>query len=289
MTDDPCERLDAYLDDELSPDERLAFEAHMASCDPCVDELPRRLALMSVLDDAAELAAATDAATKSGGPRLALVPGGSQTIPVTTGEPTGRVSDAPPAIRLPSRRRPRWIAAGLVGAIAAAAALVIVIIPPGPPAPPAVASLQDQLGPTRSIQARLSYRGADRYRPLDVARGARSSEPISIERMGQLEHAKDWHGVAVAALLAGERERAARFFAQAPSTPQVDSDRAALELIDGSQDALERGLDDVDRALKAEPNNPTALWNRALVLVGLNLPLAASREFDHVIALGEPG
>ena len=286
MTDDPCERLNAYLDDELSPDERLAFEAHMASCDPCVAELPRLLALMSVLDDAAEVAAGA----KSGAPRLALVPGASQSIPVAAGEPTGQPSDAPSAIRPPSRRRPRWIAAGLISAIAAAATIIlVVIVPSGPPAPPAVASLQDQLGPTRGIEPRLSYPGADRYRPLDVARGARSNEAITIERMGQLEHAKDWHGVAVAALLAGERERATRFFAQAATTPQVDSDRAALELTDGSQDALERALDDVDRALKAEPNNPTALWNRALVLVGLNLPLAASREFDHVIALGEPG
>jgi len=276
---DSCERLHAYIDDELAADDRIAFETHLATCDACGHELPRLLAVMAALDDAA--AAAADA--KSGAPRLALVPGAGD----AAAEPTG--GSRGPASARPKRRLQRWIATGLAGALAAAAAALLVIHPAAPPAPPVIASLADQLGPTRSIEPRLSYPGADRYRPLDVARGARSSESISIERMGQLEHAKDLHGVAVAALLAGERERAARFFALAPPTPQVDSDRAVLELMDGSQDALERALDNVDRALKAAPNNPAALWNRSLVLAALNLPLASARELDRVVALGEPG
>ncbi len=110
--------------------------------------------------------------------------------------------------------------------------------------------------------------------------------------MAELERTKNWYGLAVLSLLAGERDRAARSFAQAPSSPQspqIDSDRAALELVDGSPAALERALDDVDRALAAAPDSGPAHWNRALVLRGLNAPLAAAREFDRVAALGEPG
>lgn len=266
-----CDQLDDYVDSELAPGERAAFELHLATCEACAADLPRLLALVSALEAAAH--------ATSGAPRLAAVPNATAAAP-----------HAPPAAA-PARpqRRARWVAASALAAAAAAAVVVLVARPPARPTPPVVASLADQLGPTRHLEARLSYAGAERYRPLDVARGATSSEAISIDRMGQLEHARDWHGVAVAALLAGERERAARFFAQAAATPEVDSDRAALELLDGSQDALQRALDDVDRALQAAPNNPAALWNRALVLAGLDLPLAAARELDHVIALGEPG
>src|SRR5205814_6736800 len=127
------------------------------------------------------------------------------------------------------------------------------------------------------------------YGPVDVAGGAARGEPISMKTRTRLEDAKDWHGLAVASLLAGERERAVQFFAQVAASPHADIDRAALELVDGSQPALERAFDEVDRALAQLPGDPAALWNRALTLAALNLPLAAAREFDRVAALGESG
>ena len=284
---DPCVHLDDYVDGELAPSDRAAFERHLATCPACAADLPRLLALMSALDAAAQ--PTTDARP---GPRLTVVRGATA---ATATRPAGGAcppeAPRPGAAAVPARpqRRARWIAASALAAAAAAAIAVLVVRPPAPSAPPVVASLDDQLGPTRHLEARLSYAGTERYRPLDAARGAASSEPISIDRMGQFERARDWHGVAVAALLAGERERAQRFFAQAPTTPAVDSDRAALELADGSRDALERALDDVDRALQAAPHSPAARWNRALVLAGLDLPLAAARELDDVIATGEAG
>jgi hypothetical protein len=105
----------------------------------------------------------------------------------------------------------------------------------------------------------------------------------------ELEQARDWHAAAVVALLAGDREHAARAFALAPPGPEVDADRAALGLLDGGYPALERALEAVDRALAARPALPAALWNRALILAALDLPLAAAGEFDRVRALGEPG
>ena len=169
----------------------------------------------------------------------------------------------------------------------AAAAAWLLVVRPAPA--PVVVSLESELGPTRHLEARLSYPGTERYRPLDVTRGSRGTEPISMTRRVELEHARNLHGLAVASLLAGERETAARYFAEAGKTSAVDSDRAALELQDGSPAALERALAEVDRALAAAPNDPPALWNRALVLAALDLPLAAASEFDRVEALGEQG
>jgi len=268
---DACETLHAYVDGELDESAHSAFETHLASCDDCAAELPRLLALLTVLDAAAAVSA------PAGAKRLVVLDGGS---------------DAPAdrSIRSPSRRprRPLWIAGGAAAGLAAAAAVLVFISLRTPPAPPAV-SLAAQLGPTRAIEARLSYRGTEGYRKFDVARGGRSGEAISTDSRIQLERAEDWHGLAVASLLAGERERAAQLFAKVPSSPPADSDRAALELLDGSQPALERALDDVDRALAAMPGDPAALWNRALVLAALSLPTAAAREFDRIAALGEPG
>jgi len=271
---DACERLHAYVDGELDPEEHLAFETHLATCDACNAELPHLLALLAALDHAAEAASSAPA----GGAHLTLITGGLG-------------PDRPPELPViprPTRRRP-WRIAALAGAAAVAVAAGVVLYLRNSPAPPAVASLQGELAATRSLDARLSYPGAERYRQLDVARGAQAPEPISMDRLLELARAKDWHGVAVASLLTGDRERAARAFAQAAATPQIDSDRAALDLMDGSPAAFERALEEVDRALVALPNDAAALWNRALALAGMNLPLAAARELDRVAALDEPG
>ena len=268
---DACERLHAYVDGELGNAEHSTFESHLATCEVCGAELPRLLALLSALDSAGAAAGAPAA-----GPRLTLING------------TGASSPALPAPQpRPPRhfsRRPRLLV-GLAGLMSIAAALLLFLWSPGRPG----AAFEGVLGPTRGLEARLDYPGAARYRPLDGARGSRAHEAISLEQMVRFERAKDWHGLAVASLLAGEAQRAARLFAQAPRTPQVDTDRAALELADGSTAALERALEAVDRALAASPDHPAALWNRALVLAALDLPLAAALDFDKVTALKEPG
>jgi CHAT domain-containing protein/putative zinc finger protein len=285
---DRCEHLDAYVDGELGDDEHAAFEAHLATCDACHAELPRLLALMAALDTAVD----ATARAAVGSTRLTVLPGGLDAPRPSA--PAGLDAPRPsaPAEHKPAPRRPvvrrSWqLAAGIAGTLALAAGLLVILRPAT--RPPAVASLQGDLRPTRSLEARLSYPGAAQHRPVDVARGAQTPESISLDRLVELEHARNWHGLAVASLLAGDRERAVRSFAQAASTPEVDSDRAALELVDGSPAALERALEDVDRALAAAPGSGAARWNRALVLAGLNAPLAAARDLDRVAALGEPG
>jgi cellulose synthase operon protein C len=271
-----CEDLHAYIDGELDADGHARFERHLASCEACAAALPRLLALVSVVEAAAAAGATSSA-------RLTLV-GDPPADELRTGTGGTRGSDLQRANR---RRRPLWIAGG-VGVVLAAAGVLLLLRPPPQPAAPLV-SLRDELGATRRLEGRFSYPGAEHHRKLDVARGARATEAISTDTIARLERARDLHGAAVASLLAGQRDRAAQLFAEAPSTAQADSDRAAFELSDGSYPALVRALDHVDRALAAAPGQPAALWNRALVLAALDAPLAAAEELDRVAALGEQG
>lgn len=282
---DRCDQLHAYVDSELDEAETAEFEAHLATCEACLAELPRLLALLEALDGAARVAqTAAPAEARASG--LTVIPGGRAPEPaaVPAAFSRSRTAAAPP-----DRKRFARLA-GLGGAMAAAAVLVIyLVMRPGTPAGIDVASLE--LGTTRPIAPRLDYPGADRHRTLDVPRGgppARSADSL-LQFQLAAQRAGNWHGVAVASLLAGDPERARQAFARAPSSPEVDADRAALELTIGTPDALERALDDADRALAARPALPAAIWNRALVLAALDLPLAAARELDRVTALGEPG
>jgi hypothetical protein len=177
--------------------------------------------------------------------------------------------------------------------VAAAAALAVWLVPgrSSPPGP-SLAALDAALGSSRPIEARLSVRGADRHRPVDVQRGggsASSSKESLLQLEVELERAGSWHDAAVVALLAGDREHAARDFDRAPSTPEVNSDRAAFELQDGSPAALDRALEAADRALAVAPGHGAARWNRGLALAAMNLPLSAAREFDQIRDLKEPG
>jgi hypothetical protein len=265
---EPCDNLHAYVDGELGEQETAELEVHLVTCARCRAELPRLLALLVALDDAAELAART----RPPATRLTVLSGG---------QPAEAVAARPAR---PQRRR--WLL--VAGPLAAAAAVLLVVLLPRSTTP----RPDFGLGSSRPLEARLSYPGTDTYGPQNAQRAA-GSAAIASDRLLQLQlafqQAKDWHGVAVASLLTADRERARQAFARAPSTPEVDADRAVLELMTGTPEALERGLDDVDRALAAAPGNAAAHWNRALVLAAMNLPLAAAREFDGVQALGEPG
>lgn len=285
---DPCDSLHAYVDDELSGAEAAAFEEHLAGCARCGDELPRLLALLDALDRAAGSAAgravgrAAPEVRDARSAAFAVIPGGKsdEPVPPPRAEP-GAVETA--SARTASPRRRRWWLAG--SPLAAAAAVLVAIAAWPHPAAPDFA-----LGATRALDARLDYPGAGDYRPHDVPRGAAAAADDHLLVMAlAFERAGDWHGAAVASLLAGNPTRAREAFARAPATPEVDVDRAALELVDGQPAALERGLGDVDRALAAHPDSAAAHWNRALILAAMNLPLAAARELDAISARGERG
>jgi hypothetical protein len=142
--------------------------------------------------------------------------------------------------------------------------------------------------PKRALAARLSYAGLDRWRPFAESPGdpKNAREVVSLETLARLSAAGDLHGVGDLSLLSGDRGRAAQALARAPHDANVDADRAVVTLERGDVGAA---LEQLDAVLKAQPRHPQALWNRALALVALELPLAAAQAFDGVAALDEPG
>ncbi|HEY6175538.1 MAG TPA: zf-HC2 domain-containing protein, partial [Kofleriaceae bacterium] len=66
---DPCDSLHAYVDGELDEAKTAEFEVHLATCERCLAELPRLLALLDSLDGAGELARVKP-------PQLTVVDGG---------------------------------------------------------------------------------------------------------------------------------------------------------------------------------------------------------------------
>jgi hypothetical protein len=143
------------------------------------------------------------------------------------------------------------------------------------------------VAPTRVLEARVSWRGADRWRPYSVPRAAGPArEPVPIAALAALERRRDPRGLAAGWLLSGEPDRAATALEHAGASPDSDSDRAVVALARGQ---LEEALVLLDRALAVAPRHAQALWNRGLVLRQLGLLHTAAKAFDDVAALGEPG
>lgn len=142
--------------------------------------------------------------------------------------------------------------------------------------------------PTRSTEVRLAYAGADAYRPYDVARasGDRRREDVPLATLARLEQTGDLHGVAAGLVLSGDDARAEEFLARAPASVDVDADRAAVLLDRGQTQAA---LEALDAVLARKPDHAQALFNRALALRNLDVPLAAAEAFARVADLHEKG
>lgn len=142
--------------------------------------------------------------------------------------------------------------------------------------------------PIRSLEARVSLAAADRYRPPpavlmgDTTRSA----PLPLQALGELEERGELHALAVAYLVRERPTEALMCLDRLDASLDSDVARsAALIALNKFDDALTV----LDRVLEWGPNCPQALWNRALVLRALHLPLSAAKTFDEVAALGEPG
>jgi hypothetical protein len=246
-----CDQVDAFVDGELPAAEAEAFRAHLGSCASCQRELHELLMLAATLAQGA-------------------------------GAPSAKHPAGAPVVPLARRRRRRLlISATLAGTLAAAAAVVLWLR----------ASERRPImlarAPTRAIEARLAWAGADRWRPYDVQRGGTGGrEDVPLGALSALERRGDLHGVAVGHLLAGEWARAERELARVPPGPDADADRALCAWQAGQAEAALGLLGEV---LRARPAHPQALWNRALILGELGLRTTAAATFDQVAALGEPG
>ncbi|HEY2514531.1 MAG TPA: CHAT domain-containing protein [Polyangiaceae bacterium] len=246
-----CARLDPFVDGELSAREADAFRAHLGGCPACAEGLADRAALRALSEELADEP-----------PRSTRV-----TLP-------------------PRSRAPRRFLIPAALALAAGVSLFLGgrAFRSAPEDPSALALVES---PTRSIEARVSYPPADRYRPYDVARGAvASGERVSLEALAALEKRKDFPALAAGMLLAGEPARARDYLEQAPSSAETEVDLAAVAL---ARHDDEEALDRLDGVLAKTPNHPQALWNEALALEGMHLPLAAAEAWMKVAALGEPG
>jgi hypothetical protein len=257
-----CDQLAAYVDNQLDAAESEAFSQHLAGCLICRDALHDMLQLVAL---------ETDRRTR---------------------QPPGEPVDSRSARNAPRpQRRSRRGARVAIAAVAAVAAAVLPVTlwmhgssVARDETPPVLAT-----SPVRGVEGRISYAAADSYRPYDVARSGSVSKPIDsvpLDTLAQLEHRGDLHGVAAAFLLMKDPRRAAEYLDRALPTPGVASDRALIERADRRPaDALIT----LDAVLETAPHHPQALWNRALVLVDIGLPLSAAEAFRAVAALNEPG
>jgi tetratricopeptide (TPR) repeat protein len=251
-----CQRVHSLVDGELAPEEAHRVRLHLATCAACQAELARLLQLKALTE---ELKA-----------------------PVAP-----RAQAAPP--QRSRAFRPRWSRYALRGgmgalvAVAATAALVL-LLPGGPRAE----LLWLTNAPTRSLEPRTSYEGADGWRPYDTLRsaGGEPRAPVPLKEMARLEEAGDLRGIAAAYLLRKDAASAEAYLRRAGDSPDVDADRAVVALLRGDAAEALRLLDGV---LQREPRHSQAMWNRGLALARLGQDLAAAEQFEAVAALGEHG
>jgi tetratricopeptide (TPR) repeat protein len=259
-----CDDLPRFLDEELDDDHAAIFRRHLGVCHAC----PSRLAQAFLTDVMTHEALSTPVVL-------------SKPVALAAARATERSTDVLAALR--HRRRNMLLAFG--GLAAAALALLV----PGwldrGPASPALALDT----PYRSIEGQLGYAGLEGHRPLVRERGGAIASARGARReqtLARLEQAGDHHGLAVAALIEGRLDEAARQFEQARPSAVVLADRAALAL---ARNDPRRALILSEQALAESPRLPAAMWNRAMALERLARHGDAVGAFRAVAALEQPG
>ena len=255
------DQLAPYVDGELEAATAEAFALHLADCAIC----------RAALHDALQLAALEARAQR--------------------GAPARQAAPRPSRDRVRRwNQRSKLAAAGAVIALAAAAVVVVGLRGGGGVALAPVAPAVLATAETRSIEGRVSYAAADRYRRYSVVRAAGPAAPsdaISLDTLARLEQRGDLHGVAAGYLLLGDPARATAYLERAPASADVAADRGFVLLATGHPAEALIALDGV---LERVPRHPQALWNRALALRDLGLVRLAAAAFETAAAAaGDPG
>jgi tetratricopeptide (TPR) repeat protein len=142
-------------------------------------------------------------------------------------------------------------------------------------------------GGLRPFEARLSHPLIDGYRPSGGECGAVDFSLLGAHReLAAIETAGDVRGLASVYAVGCDVQRARRLLEELPPSPDASSDLGALLIVAHDPSGA---LTHLDQALRMRPGHPQALWNRALVLEALELPLAAAHGWRAVAALREPG
>jgi cellulose synthase operon protein C len=272
-----CTDLDAYLDESLASADREPFEHHLLGCARCqraVEDFMQLLAAGAELAERADRPHVRPHAVPAGVPEAVI--------------PIDRARSARPRRRIGSW----WIAAAGTAASLAAALLLWLSSRP---------TLEDHisaaLAPHRPFVERLPYGPLDRYRSYDTVLGDRELEHISLTLTAEVEQHRTSAALVAILLANGDLDHARQHLAELARSGiahAAGSDRDEALKIDQAVLALHRrqypeALRYLDEVLARSPRNGVALWDRALVLRELQLPLAAADAFEDVARLGELG
>jgi cellulose synthase operon protein C len=202
---------------------------------------------------------------------------------IAAGAALSREPDRPQAAAKAVRRSRGRV----VGAAVALAAIVVLVL----------IALQDRgasldervassLRPRRPYAFRLPYAPLDHHRPYDVPRGSTLIEPLPFALIAEIEAQRPTAALVATLLVSADLARAEAALAGAGEDDDLELDRAALAL---ARNRPVDALAHVDRVLLHVPHSAVALWNRAVALDELHLPLAAAEAFDEVARVDEPG
>jgi hypothetical protein len=264
-----CSDLPGFLEGDLAADRRDAFEHHVADCAACQAELEAAMQLAAL------------------GAEVALRPDRPRAVPYLPDAAERRgagLRDQPRAA--PGPRRLRWLGTGAL-AVAAVIALVLAMRPPAAPPSPED-EIVASLGAARAWEDRLPYAPLDHHRAYSPSRAGPGApaEAISSEAVIQLGQRKDPGGLIAANIARGDLVSADALLQKAGPGDDLDVERAVVAARRGQATAA---LAVLDRVLDRNARHAQALWNRAVVLGALDLPLAAAEAFGASAALAEPG
>lgn len=253
-----CDKLELFLDGELSPEEAQEIRDHLPGCTAC----QQRFTHLLVLD-------------RLGGRYV-------------TQNPDRGVE--PPKVAPVRRRRSLWLVAAMgVAGTALAAALVLLLLRPAVSRTEELPELAWNPRGRALMTPRMSEPRADRYRPVSpqMMGGETQSERLPRAEVDRLEAQKDYRALAAVYLAWNRPEQALDALELLDaSSPDVQNDRAAVLL---SQRKYEEALRVLEPLLKAHPEHRQALWNRALTMEGLGLLLLAARDFQEAARQNEEG
>jgi len=257
----PCDNVQLFVDGELPPGEAESFRQHLPDCVRCQREVVALLQLKYLGKEA-----------------LARLPDPVEARPAR---------GSPPVWRLPGARVAAAFVLGILVTVGAVRWLSR--------APSEETQSLFAQGERRRLAPRLTHRLADRYRPLVdpvMSGGAKMPADESPDALfAALKARNDIPGLVAARLEQNDPSQARQALKALeglePSAERESNRAAALLVLGEAHEALKAA----DAALARSPRLPQALWNRALALQKLHLPLRAARAFSEVAALEdqEPG
>jgi predicted Zn-dependent protease len=117
-------------------------------------------------------------------------------------------------------------------------------------------------------------------------RGGERVPVVPSQALARLEEREDRHGLAVLWMAAGQWDAAEALLQRMPPSPELDQERAVLDLHRGRLALAERRLLAV---LRARPQLAAARWNLGLLYQRQGQRQLARQAFIRVAALSEPG